>query len=1159
MTKAFSRGFKSSNVEPRPTRRSTATARLDRPRDDWRAGSPDFDDEDDEELDGYEEEVSPRDEDPLEMVSRRLARSSAREPDTRRYREDQSLDYRARRARHASIDPRELPEPPDRTVDPNEIAESAAALVTRRVAKSERQTAKALENIAELIENGNRRLNPEVIDGAVAAFEKRVGQTERKTAKALEDLAQLIEAGAKARAREPDNLEVVADRLGRIESKIARQADPAGVRPIRGALARLESRIDSLSNDNRVADFEQALSGLDQRLAEIAAKLDDERERPTRRPSVEAPNPRAAEQEPDSASRSDARRDSPRIEPSPRAKLPLADAITEIARRQRSLDEESLAADSGSRRVEPIGADTGLAIKRFDELRASLDALSSRVEALQSGNGERSDQSLVLMRQIETLHRQIEENSRAERPIVSRRFDELRASLDALSSRVEALQGGNGERSDQSLVLMRQIETLHRQIEENSRAEQPIVSRRFDELREAVDGLSGQMEAVRDDATRQTDQQYLIVRQVEGLRGEIEELSRALGDLAPRASIVAIETALGDLAQRVDAQRGRGVGDSALAPAERIAGELRAVLRELDPAPLVRNLHTDLQAIASRLDELRAPGNADATALSELGRQTNEVKELLGALASRPLPLEKLETRLFDLTQRVERLSAGASPSAGSRDIGEVVAAIRSIIAAETSNGLQGFNQQLERLSGKLDEALSKFGGARFDELGARIDNMHKSLAQRIDRGVEARKSADSGALENLVATLAKKIDTALDAKAHNPAFDELGRKIEKLEARIQDPAGAQSIARIERLLAAPEGRFSDLTQRIDQIGKTLTSRLQQDGFANSGVELGNIEKMVRRLGERIDAALEPGAGRRDIEQLEHQVELLSEKLDRLADSSATTKIEQLLAQPQQHKQLHEISSRLDFMHHALAASIEEGARARSETNKEQLTELVETLARKMNGALAPNADAGALQALESQIKQLSARLDRTDGNGAVLAAIEHKLSDVFERIEENHAASTESAEAAVRQATLEVLRQVGSSSGALDPAFREEIDEIRRAQEENGERTHETLAAVHETLERVVDRLAAFEDELSEVRDASPAHEDPGQGKTPRPEAQPPVDAMARLVTRDPIRARPEEPKEARVEPKLAAPTPRTRRGQDVDDLDLDALTRAE
>ena len=952
-----------------------------------------------------------------------------------------------------------------------------------------------------MIENGHRRVDPEVIDGAVAAIERRVGETEKKTAKALENLAQLIEAGAKARARDPDDLDVVVDRLGRIESRIAQQPEPASVRPICGALARLEARIDRLSNDGRANNFEQALSGLDQRLAEIAARLDgDARERQAARSTLNGPSRAAIDHVLDRAPPQEARHDVERVEPAPRAKRPLADAITDIARRQRSLDEETLPPEHGPRRAEPLGPDTALAVKRLDELHASVDALSRRFETWQNGVGDRSDQLLVLMRQIETLHRQIDETSRGEHPAVAGRFDDLRGQ---------------------------------------------------------VEGLSGLMESVRDDAAQRSDQQYVIVRQVEELREEIEGLSRALGDLAPRASVTAIESALRDLARRIDSQRDRGVDDSALAPAERIAGELRAAMKDLDPAPLVRNLHEDLRAIASRLDELQTPGKTDATALNELGRQTGEIKELLSALASRPLPLEKLETRLFDLTQRVEQLSVGAAQGAGGKDIGEVVKTIRSIVATETNNGLQGFNRQLEHLSVKLDESLAKFGGKRFDELGARIDDMHKSLARRIDHGVAARK--DTGALENLVATLAKKIDAALDAKAHLSAFDELGRKIEKLEARIQDPAGAQSIARIERLLATPEGHFAELTQRIDQIGKTLTSRLQQDSLANNGSEHANIEKMVRRLGERIDAALEPGANRRDIEQLEQQIELVSKKLDRLADSSATAKIEQLLAQPNQDKQLHEISDRLDFMHNALAASIEEGVRARTESSKAQLTDLVEALARKLNSALAPNADNGAMKALESQIKQLSARLDRNDGNGAVLASIEHKLGEVFGRIEEAGASSTEAAEAAVRRATLEALRQVGTSPAALDPVFKEELDDLRRAQEASGERTHETLAAVHETLERVVDRLAAFEDEITEIRGEDLATESSFETGPMRRGAQGAAQDAARNAARELARFKPTELKEDRAEPKLAAPPPRARRGQDVGDLDLDALSNAE
>jgi len=311
-----------------------------------------------------------------------------------------------------------------------------------------------------------------------------------------------------------------------------------------------------------------------------------------------------------------------------------------------------------------------------------------------------------------------------------------------------------------------------------------------------------------------------------------------------------------------------------------------------------------------------------------------------------------LETRLFDLTQRVERLSVGAAQGVGGKDIGEVVKAIRSIVAAETNNGLQGFNQQLEHLSVKLDESLAKFGGKRFDDLGARIDDMHKSLARRIDHGA-ARKSADTGALETWWRRSPK---DRLRARRQGAYFGlrRIGPQDRKAGS-AHSGSGRRAIHRPHRrLLATPEGHFAELTQRIDQIGKTLTSRLQQDSLANNGSEHANIEKMVRRLGERIDAALEPGANRRDIEQLEQQIELVSKKLDRLADSGANAKIEQLLAQPNQDKQLHEISDRLDFMHNALAASIEEGVRARTESSKAQLTELVEALARKLNSALAP-------------------------------------------------------------------------------------------------------------------------------------------------------------------------------------------------------------
>ena len=107
----------------------------------------------------------------------------------------------------------------------------------------------------------------------------------------------------------------------------------------------------------------------------------------------------------------------------------------------------------------------------------------------------------------------------------------------------------------------------------------------------------------------------------------------------------------------------------------------------------------------------------------------------------------------------------------------------------------------------------------------------------------------------------------------------------------------------------------------------------------------------------------------------------------------------------------------------------------------------------------------------------------------------------------------TEAAEAAVRRATQEILREAaGVEPGALRETVERELSDIRRTQDESGQRTHETLIAVHETLERVVDRLAMFEDELSEIRVAPPvAPSRRGEDFPASPRASGAFDAAAR------------------------------------------------
>lgn len=717
-------------------------------------------------------------------------------------------------------------------------------------------------------------------------------------------------------------------------------------------------------------------------------------------------------------------------------------------------------------------------------LRSALARLETRLDRLSNEDRTADFENTLsgLDRRLDEIARRLDDDAREREARVVANSSGAGASMNNASP--AALEQGL-RRVDPSarrplVDAIAEITERQRALDVNAPAAPPA-AQHFDALQNSLEAISLQLETVRQDAGERADQQMVVMRQVEGLRREVENMSRALGDLAPRASVAAIEIALRDLGHRIESQRGRGVADDLLAPAERIAGELRAVIKDLDPSPIVRNLHADVQTIGRRLDAMQSPEGVDAAALHELSNQTREVKDLLTTLAARPLPLEKLETRLFDLTQRVDTLTlAGAGPAAA-KDMGELVKAIRSIVSTETGASFETFNRRLEQLVGKLDDAVGRTGVARFDELGERIDQLGKTLAQRIDRGV-AQKAAETGPLEQLVAKLAKKIDHALDHKGHGPAFEEIGRKLEKLETRFRDPAPAASIARIEALLSKPaaDQQFAELAQRIDLVHKTLAARLEQDLGPREAADVRHIEEMVRGLDQKIEAALSSEGGARDRQSIERQLGQLAYKLDRLDDPAV---------------------------------------KRRLEARQDELAALVEQLASKMNQALDPRADAGALNALERQIAELSQRLDHTDHNGVALAAIEAKIGELVARIEHTRAATTDAAEVAVRRATQDILREAASvEPGALNASVERELTDLRKTQNESGQRTHETLLAVHETLERVVDRLAVFEDELSDIRTAPPARvAAPAPPSSAAPVASPAVDERRpHVVTSD-------------------------------------------
>ncbi len=736
--------------------------------------------------------------------------------------------------------------------------------VSRRNAANERNTTRALHRIAQLVdESRNSVMRSRGLDQALDALSRSISASERRTARALETIvAELID---------DDPIPSAAERRRRRARRAASVDTPAR---------------------NFVPELDRAVDDPDREPEEIAE-----------RPESDAPESRRAESE------------------SPVVKLPLADAVLDITRRQQALD-------------------------------AGSDA--PRIPVPGKGGAER--------------------------------LEEIVRVVAATAKNVESLLDSREDRSERANELTGEIDKLRRQIEDATREEHPALSRRFGEVRGEIEALERQMGSLRGDFDNSAERERHIMLQVDGLREEIRSLTRGVGELAPRASIEAIERALADLAERVAAQRARGVDDQALAPAERIAGELRAVLEEIDPRPHMRALETDVRGLADRLDRLEARGDTDAVSLQELGRRTAEIRENLYSLAARPLPQEQIETRLRDLTIRVDKLSFEHASGEHSSEVIDAAKAIRTILSAET--GLDAFNQRLDRLSGKLEEALAQFDGNRFEELGARIDEMHQSLAERIDQGI--LQASPNVAFEGLLADLAKKVEHALSV-------------------------GSAPVA---------------------------------------------------------------------VASLEGKVDRLDEKLDRLGPGPLAEQLEELLAKakPQEDPRLDEIAERLDVMQRTLATQFDESVQWRKDdSHKAQLSALLEQLAKRSAEAFGPGADPVAVDALSEQVRQLSARLDRSLNDSATLASIERKIAELCEKIEDLRASAAQSAVTAAREAAPNSRKQAEPAPPPSLERQLDALDELLEAQETNYARAQEATAA-QDAPEGDADHGLVSENERSET-----------------------------------------------------------------------------
>ncbi len=570
------------------------------------------------------------------------------------------------------------------------------------VRPARRQNVRALQREISFADGERAEL---LLERAIDAFERRAHRSSEKTARAIAEMATMIETAQERAAEEGEALNAISDRLAEIERRMARSGEKDSTRPIRGALTRLETRLEELTRRSETPPEDSGMRDIEEKLSEIAARLDAA--------------PVAARAEPDRVAQLESRLaaltslvEEARARPQPPApeRKPFADAVAEIAARQRQLD--------------------GVAARGF-EPRAPFDMRRPPAP---------SETDNRLAAAIEKLERKLDQPAPA---VIG-----LQGDIARMASHIEAMR-----------------EEIARQ------APQPLA---------AVDAPLGE------------------------IRTEIAGLSRALGDLAPRASVSALERAMRDVSEELSRARIQGDRESYLAPMEDLARELRASLKQVDTRDAIAALERDVRAVAAKLDNLESAGGVDPQTIAAIHEQTRDMRELLTRAAA-VMPSAGAERELAAIAEKIAR-----GGKDGAADMARLANEIRAMVSDPRAGvALQALEQRMDALSARIDAALSANAGAdQFAAFGERLDMLQRAVAQSLS-APRAAAGADMRHMEALVADLAQRIERAAEPGADREGVAELQRQVERLAAKLEgvtDPA-----APLASLQRAVSGIFDEL------------------------------------------------------------------------------------------------------------------------------------------------------------------------------------------------------------------------------------------------------------------------------------------------------------------------------------------------------------
>ena len=482
------------------------------------------------------------------------------------------------------------------------------------------------------------------------------------------------------------------------------------------------------------------------------------------------------------------------------------------------------------------------------------------------------------------------------------------------------------------------------------------------------------------------------------------------------------------------------------------------------------------------LAAMRADSRAVVDAIAAL---RTEVNDLVGRVVAIGLGAAEDQESHFALIRRIEALAAENPMDRRTlADIRGELAGLRADLdgAAREATVLDRFDDLLRKVPDR----------GRLDALGGEIADLRRRLENDDSPKAVAR-------LEMRVNELARSIDTTFNARQAAAEASAVGTA-----AALADIRGAIEDIAAGRGPAVDAGGIAELAAGIAGIRRAIE---EKEPVAGGGSEaaIGRIEERLDQIAAQIDGVIDRAAPADFVSGIHDRLEALADRMDRVGVAAS------------QPAALDEIRSEI--------AAIRGEIGVREPPRLDYLEGQIRDLADRLKTAMRPDADLGQLADLEARVSGLAAELERATPRTAALERVEEDLTHLQSILSDSRRESVEAARAAAREAVRDLAGRDGDAE--LVRALRQDLDQVRHAAGDSGQRTEETLRDLQRTLGTIVDRLGRIEGETGRAA-ADIAPPTPQRVDTP---AAPPLSRQAEDAIR---RARPLDVGAAR--PDLAA-----------------------